>query len=125
MIVPIYAAILALIFVALSFRTLSLRRSKGIAIGTSDDLEMTRAMRVHSNFAECVPLALILLFFFENRTGGTTLVHILCVLLIVGRVVHAYGVSQVEENFKFRVTGMVLTLGTIISASVRLLATYI
>lgn len=125
MIVPAYAAVLALVFVALSFRTLGLRRSKGIAIGTADDPELTRAMRVHSNFAEYVPIALILLFFLESRTNGTTLIHILCALLIVGRVVHAYGVSQAEENFRFRVTGMVLTLGTIISASIRLLGSYI
>ena len=55
MITPLYAAIIALIFVVLSFRTLLLRRRLGIAIGTGENPILTRAIRVHSNFAEYVP----------------------------------------------------------------------
>ena len=124
-IIPLYAAILALIFVALSFRTLLLRRAKGVAVGTADDLELTRAMRVHANFAEYVPLALILFFFLELGGESNTVLHGLGIALIVGRLLHAFGVSQTEEKFQFRVTGMVLTLGALISASVRLLISYI
>lgn len=121
MILPAYAAVLALIFVGLSFRTLLLRRRKGIAIGTSDDAQMTRAMRVHSNFAEYAPFALLLIYLLESQGANPLTIHLLCIALLLGRMIHAYGVSQVEENFKFRVTGMVLTLGCIISTSVRLL----
>lgn len=124
MIVPGYAAVLALIFVVLSFRTLLLRRRKGIAIGTSDDLELTRAMRVHSNFAEYAPIALLLIYFLEVRVGSGLLIHLLCVALLLGRVLHAFGVSQTEEKFFFRVSGMFLTLACIISASTRLLISY-
>jgi len=80
MITPLYAAIIALIFVGLSFRTLLLRRRLGIAIGTGKNPQLTRAMRVHSNFAEYVPISLIL---------------------------------------------MILTLGTLISASSRLIISYL
>jgi uncharacterized membrane protein YecN with MAPEG domain len=123
-ITPAYAAILALIFVALSVRTLLLRRKKGIAIGTADDPELTRAMRAHGNFAEYVPISLLLLFFLESRTGNLILIHALCTALVIGRLVHAYGVSQINENYRYRVAGMFLTFGVIIYASLRLLSSY-
>ena len=122
---PLYAAIIGLVFVVLSVRTLLLRRRLGIAIGTGEDPELTRAMRVHSNFSEYVPLALILFYFLEVETDADLWIHVLCVSLIVGRLLHAYGVSQVEENYRFRVAGMILTLGSIISASTRLIVSYV
>ncbi|MGK7893210.1 MAG: MAPEG family protein [Xenococcus sp. (in: cyanobacteria)] len=124
MITPLYAAIIALIFVVLSLRTLLLRRKLGIAIGTGENPILTRAIRVHSNFAEYVPIALILIFFLEQATDKIFWVHILCLCLIVGRLSHAYGVSQVNENYRFRVFGVILTLGTLISASSRLIISY-
>ena len=66
-IVPLYASILALLFVALSVRTLRLRRSLRIAIGDAGSETMLRAMRVHSNFAEYVPLSLILIYLSKLR----------------------------------------------------------
>ncbi len=125
MITPLYAALIALIFVVLSVRTLFLRRRLGIAIGTGEDQKLTRAMRVHSNFAEYVPLALILFYFLEVETDADLWIHVLCVSLIIGRLLHAYGVSQVEENYRFRVAGMILTLGCLISASTKLIVSYI
>ena len=125
MITPLYAALIALIFVVLSVRTLLLRRRLGIAIGTGEDQQLTRAMRVHSNFAEYVPLALILFYFLEVETDADLWIHVLGVSLIIGRLLHAYGVSQVEENYRFRVAGMLLTLGCLISASTRLIVSYV
>ncbi len=125
MITPLYAALIALIFVVLSVRTLLLRGRLGIAIGTGEDHELTRAMRVHSNFAEYVPLALILFYFLEVQTDADLWIHVLCVSLITGRLLYAYGVSQVEENYRFRVAGMILTLGCLISASTKLIVSYV
>ncbi len=125
MITPFYAALIALIFVILSVRTLLLRRRLGIAIGTGEDLKLTRAMRVHSNFAEYVPIALILIYFLEVGTDTDVWIHVLCVALIGGRLLHAYGVSQIKEDYRFRVAGMILTLGCIIFASTRLIVSYV
>ena len=51
--------------------------------------------------------------------------NLLCVSLLFGRLLHAYGVSHVKENYQFRVAGMALTLVTIISSSVRLILSYV
>jgi uncharacterized membrane protein YecN with MAPEG domain len=120
-IVPLYAALLALLFVGLSVRTLRMRRRLRIAVGDAANPVMLRAMRAHANFAEYVPLGLMLIFLVESSGASNVLVHVLGASLLVGRMLHGYGVSQLQENFSFRVAGMMLTLTPLIVAAVRLL----
>jgi uncharacterized membrane protein YecN with MAPEG domain len=123
-IVPFYASIFALLFVALSVRTLRMRRRLQIAIGDAGDQAMLRAMRVHSNFAEYVPISLLLLYFAEIGGANPGLVHLLALCLLAGRLSHAFGVSQVKEDYRFRVFGMAMTFTTLIVASAFLLYAY-
>jgi uncharacterized protein len=120
-IVALYAALLSFLFVLLSVRTILARRRLQIAVGDKANTEMTRAMRVHANFAEYVPLSLILIYFVEQAAAPTLLVHVLGSCLLLGRVLHAYGVSQTHEKFVFRVSGMIFTLTTIMVAALYLL----
>ena len=120
-ILPAYAALFALVFVYLSLRTIGLRRRLQIAVGDAGNPLMLRAMRVHANFAEYVPFALLLIFLVESQGARAALVHGLCLTLLIGRSLHAWGVSQARENFRFRVIGMVLTFSTLVSAALYLL----
>jgi uncharacterized membrane protein YecN with MAPEG domain len=120
-IVFLYASILALMFVGLSVRTLRLRRRLKIAIGDAGNQTMLRALRAHANFAEYVPLSLLLISFVEISGGHGLLVHFLGLCLVAGRASHAFGVSQVKENYKFRVFGMAMTFTTLILSSTYLL----
>ena len=120
-VVFLYAALLALLFVALSIRTLLMRQRLQIAIGDAGNQGMLRAMRVHSNFAEYVPLSLLLLFFVEASGANPLFLHALGASILAGRISHAFGVSQIKEQYAFRVLGMALTLTPIIIAAVRLL----
>jgi len=122
---PLYAAVFALLFVLLSVRTLLMRRELGVAIGHGDQPKLERTARAHANFAEYVPLGLLLIFFLEISSGSGLLIHALCELLLIGRVSHAYGVSQIEEDYKYRVFGMALTFTAIISAALRTVVTYL
>jgi uncharacterized protein len=117
---PLYAALLALLYVYLSVRTIRLRRKLQVALGAGEHPEMLRAMRVHANFAEYVPLALILVLMVEAQGTAAWLVHALGAALLMGRCLHAYGVSQVKETFAFRVSGMTLTF-TVLGVSSGLL----
>ena len=121
MITPLYASLLALFFVALSVRTLNLRRKLKIGIGTGDNPLMLRAMRVHSNFAEYVPLALLLSLMVELLNGSILIVHFVCACLVAGRCIHAYGVSNASENYRYRVLGMSLTFTSICASAIILL----
>ena len=120
-VVFLYAALLALLFVALSIRTLLMRRRLQIAFGDAGNQGTLRAMRVHSNFAEYVPLSLLLLFFVEASGANPLFLHALGASILAGRISHAFGVSQIKEQYAFRVLGMALTLTPIIIAAVRLL----
>lgn len=119
---PLYAAVLALMFVALSVRTLRLRRQLRIAVGDKGDEQMLRAMRVHANFAEYVPLSLLLVYMFEARSGTSVLIHALCICLIVGRLSHAYGLSRVDEDYRYRVFGMSMTFTALAVSALGILA---
>lgn len=66
----------------------------------------------------------MLLYFVEVSGASGVFVHILSLFLLAGRAAHAYGVSQVRENFRFRVFGMAMTLITLVIASVYLLYSY-
>lgn len=120
-ILPLYAALLALMFVTLSVRTLRLRRALRIGIGDAGNTTMLRAMRVHANFAEYVPIALILIFLVETSSAQPALVHGLGICLLLGRLSHAWGVSQTREKFAFRIAGMALTFATLITSALYLL----
>ena len=111
-------------FVALSVRTLLLRRCLKVAIGDGDQPTLARAARVHANFAEYVPLSLILVYFLETQAGASLWIHVLGSALVIGRITHAFGVSQIEENYRYRVTGMALTFTVILSASIGLIVAY-
>ncbi len=119
-IVPIYAAILTLIFVGLSFRALSLRRKLKVLLGDRDDMTLRRAVRAHGHFAEYVPLAVVLMLLLELK-GATGWLHVVGIVLIIGRLIHAFGISRDPEDVRFRVAGMAATLFVLISSAIRLL----
>lgn len=125
LITPFYAAVLALLYSYLSVRTLKLRRKLKIAVGDGGNSNMLRAMRAHANFAEYVPFTLLLIFLLETLTGFSLLVHALGFSLLIGRLVHAHGVSRTPEDFRYRVTGMTLTFVALGGAALVVFAGYL
>ena len=117
----LYAALLAILYAVLSVRTLRLRRRLRIAIGDNGDERMLRAMRAHANFAEYAPLTLLLIYLVEIAPASAVLVHALGLALLLGRALHAWGVGRSPEDFRFRVTGMALTLASLLTAALYLL----
>lgn len=113
---PLYAALLGLMFVVLSVRTIRLRRRYRVAIGDGRNTLLQRAMRVNANFAEYVPLTLLLIWFVELHDGPRLHLHALGIALLCGRLLHAWGVSQDRENFHYRTAGMMLTFSVMITA---------
>ena len=104
-----YASLLALLFVFLSFRVIGWRRLVKVEIGHGEDNQLLRRMRVHANFAEYVPFTLLLMAMAESMTAPRPLIHLVGLLLISGRLMHAYGLSQTPHILRYRVWGMMLT----------------
>jgi len=111
----VIASLLAAIFLRLSFAVIKLRRSKKISLGSGGNDELERAIRAQGNFAEYVPLALVLLACFEVNGAPWWLVAIPGAVLTVGRLIHAKGIHELPPNFGKRVFGMVLTINTLIA----------
>ena len=112
----IFASLFALMFVGLSIAVIRKRRALKIATGTGGSNEMEYAMRAHGNFAEYVPLALILLAGAELNNAPVWTIITIGTLLLIGRLLHAYGFlkSAKETHFKFRVSGMAVTFTSLI-----------
>lgn len=118
-----YLPVLALIYLALSLRTIRLRWKFRVSVGDGGHKLLQRAIRVHSNFSEYVPLIALLIYLVESSGASGRLVHGLCLALLFGRVLHATAVSQEKEPLIFRQSGMILTFASLIISSVYLLYT--
>ena len=116
-ITPIYAGLAALFFVLLSFRVIGLRRAVGVSLGDGDDSLLRRRLRVHGNFAEYVPLALVLMTLAELQGVPAWTLHLIGTLLIAGRLLHAYGVSQEPEQIRLRVAAMIMTFMALVTGA--------
>ena len=62
---PIFAGGLTLLYVYLAVRVITTRRTVRIGLGDGGDAEMLRCIRVHANFAEYVPIGLLLMAMAE------------------------------------------------------------
>ena len=122
---PFYAALLALVFFWLSVRTIKLRRQLKVAIGADGNPTLQRAMRAHGNFAEYVPLTLLLMFLFELQGARFLIIHVLGICLLLGRLSHARGVSQEKEDYRYRVFGMLMTFAALVGSAVGVLLFYV
>jgi uncharacterized protein len=116
-IVPVYAAIFAIMLIALSLRVAKTRGDVRIAIGDGGNVLLRRAIRVQGNFTEYVPMALILFTFVEMQGWPRWLVHGLCLVLLAARALHAYGIAQEPEDIRLRATGMATTAVLLVAAA--------
>jgi uncharacterized membrane protein YecN with MAPEG domain len=113
-ITALYAGLLAVLFVLLSVHVIRRRLSNMVSLGDGGDAELSRRIRVHGNFAEYVPLGLILIGLSESLGAAPLLVHGLGLALLVGRLSHAWGLSPANKMQAFRTVGMVLTFGVLL-----------
>ncbi len=116
-ITPIYAALIAFLYVALSVNVIRQRRVGKISVGDHGDKAMIKAMRTHANCAEYAPFALLLIAMVELQDAGGWLVNLLGMLLLAGRLLHAYGFGKTPQVIILRQIGMGLTFTAILLAA--------
>lgn len=110
MITGFYAGLLALMQLVLTFRVIFKRIEHKAVLGDAGDPAFTRRIRMHGNFIETVPIALILMLLLD--IGGTMeiILHVMGLTLIAGRLLHAYGFTKGGKADNLRIFGMVLTV---------------
>ena len=64
---------------------------------------------MHGNAAEYGPLILLLMALCEMQATSAYVIHGFGIALIVGRLLHAFGLAPGDRNLKARMAGMFLT----------------
>ena len=111
----LYAGLLGLIYIVLSIFVIGRRKEARVSLGTGDDPALTARTRAHGNFAEYVPLTLLLMALTELGGAPAWHVHLVGLLLLVGRLCHA--TALIRGGMALRVGGMMMTFTAIALAS--------
>ena len=112
----IYAGICGLFMAWLALQTIKVRRAAKVKLGDNGNFELQSAIRAHGNFAEYMPITIILLFLFEFNGAPALMIHLIGSMFLVGRWIHAQGL--LKDDLHKRVVGMKFTLNILILLAV-------
>ncbi len=117
-----YAAICALLLLALSARVVLIRRKTKIGLGSGGEETLEHAMRVQANLAEYMPVALLLLLTLELNGGTAAALYTLGGAFLLGRFMHAWGFGRHRGLSFGRFWGTALTWVALLALAVTNLA---
>ncbi len=120
----LYASILALLLISLAINIIKLRFKFQIGLGDGGEKPLIKAIRIHGNFTEYMPLALILLAIYEINGGDELYLHILGITLVAGRVFHMMGLTQSMGTSLPRQIGMLSTFAVLFTLAVVNMVTF-
>src|SRR5438445_8505823 len=124
-ITALYLAILALLYVVLGLQVSRLRRGNRVLFGDGDNRELRSAIRAHANFAEYVPIIVLMVALLEMSGTPALRVHLLMGTLLLARLLHPLGMYVGPRTLQFqicRVGGISLTLLVLVSAAITMLS---
>ncbi|MBD1391238.1 MAPEG family protein [Neiella sp. HB171785] len=121
MITGLFVALHGLLLLVLSASVIRLRLRHRVGIGAGEIDSLERAIRVQSNFVEYVPLCLLILAALEWQQAHPAGLFALGGLLLVGRVLHAVGLSASAGESAGRKFGIISTLLVLLAGSLWLL----
>ncbi|MBX3230203.1 MAG: MAPEG family protein [Labilithrix sp.] len=104
----LYGSLNALLNVALGLNVVRYRTKAGVSLGEGGSKELLVAVRTHSNNAEFVPLALVMLLVVELCGGASLWLHAAGGALFLGRVLHVIGMPRKAPN-PYRFIGVTIT----------------
>ena len=114
-----YSGLLGITFLYLSILVVQRRRATKTSLGDGGDHHFLGVIRAHGNFAEYVPLTLILMLVAELNHANYWLLHAVGVSLLIGRNIHAYGLRHHTGASWQRIYGMLLTFGSLLAVSIQ------
>ncbi|MDB5581105.1 MAG: putative rane protein [Bradyrhizobium sp.] len=113
-----YAALLALLSVLLTVRVIVLRGRFRVGEGDGGQVSLQRAIRAHANFTEQAPLALLLIVLAEGLGALPLVIHVLGLVLLIGRLSSAWQLSRTLDGGALRGVGAGATLLAVLAAAV-------
>lgn len=112
----LYAGICAFMLIGLALRVIRHRYQARIGLLDGGDEVLRRHIRVHGNFTEYVPTALLLMAIIEVNGAPWWVIHPLGLVLAGGRISHAMGLRQSTGATRKRVGGMMATFSVLATA---------
>ncbi|PVZ85039.1 hypothetical protein C9426_21180 [Serratia sp. S1B] len=112
MVSALYVVLGALLLLKLSFDVVRLRMQYRVAFGDGGFYELQTAIRIHGNAVEYIPIAMIMLLIMEMNGAQVWMVHLCGLLLMLGRLVHYYGLHH--RDMSWRRSGMAATYVSLI-----------
>lgn len=106
----LYVGIFVIFFLLLKGRVGQVRSSEKVMFGDGANERLQRAQRVQGNAVEDVPVTLIGLIALGALSAPVMLIHGLGITLVLGRVLHAIGLSGSSGGSPGRMWGTLLTL---------------
>lgn len=125
MVTTLYAGILAFIYIALTAVVIAGRFKFRVGIGDGGNEEVFKRIRMHANFVEYVPFALILMFLAEFEGASEWLMHVLGIALVLARLAHAFGLYGSVYISKGRTAGTALTLLVILTSAILCIKSFV
>ena len=122
-----YLGILALLYLVLGLQVSRLRRGNRVLFGDGDNRELRSAIRAHANFAEYVPIIVLMVALLEISGLPALRVHLLMGTLLVARLMHPLGMYVGPRTLQFqicRVGGISLTLIVLLTAALMALTRF-
>ena len=117
-ITALYAAVLGLLAAALTVNVIVNRVRLNVLSGDGGLPKMAQAIRAHANFAEQVPLALILIGLAEMTGIRSWIIYLLGGVLVVARALSALGLSRSLGASMPRQAGAGMTIAVTVFASI-------
>ena len=116
---PMYAGLLAILIIYLGYRVTVFRRAEKKSTEQIDcSVKMRCAIRAHANALENIPIALLLLLMLELNHLNPILIHVVGGMLLLGRLLHAWGLSRYDGPSFGRFYGMILTWLSILAMAI-------
>ncbi len=96
--VAIYGGLLGLLALAVSINVTRLRAKHKALFGDAESDDLRRAIRTQANAMEYVPICLLMLLIVASTGYAAWVVHVLGIILVVGRLAHVYGMLVQTET---------------------------
>jgi uncharacterized protein len=116
-----YVGLGALLILVLAMRVVWLRNSHGVGLGSGGHEGLSRAIRAHANATEYLPVALLMLVVLAFEQTRPWLLQAFGIVLIVGRVLHAIGLSGSPGRSFGRASGIALTVLVMLAMAILLI----
>lgn len=114
----IWISLFIFLYIFLAYRVIMLRRGSQIGLGTGENKDLLKAVRIHGNYSEYIPLLILAISILEMRGLRTPFIHLMFAAGFLGRLMILQGISK-SVGFSYgRFIGNAMTFVVLLIAGI-------